>query len=97
MLVADVNASASTIADLNQAIERATQSGLPANDLADQRDLLVMKLADQVGATVRHADNGVVDVLVGGMTLVVGFHGGLPGDRRHLRAWTASTPTRRGS
>ena len=70
VLVADVNASASSIADLNQAIQRATQSGLPANDLSDQRDLLVMKLADQVGATVRHGDNGVVDVLVGGMTLV---------------------------
>jgi flagellar hook-associated protein 1 FlgK len=72
VLVADVNASASSIADLNQAIQRANQSGLPANDLSDQRDLLVMKLADQVGATVRHGDNGVVDVLVGGMTLVSG-------------------------
>jgi flagellar hook-associated protein FlgK len=72
VLVSDVNASASSIADLNQAIQRANQSGLPANDLSDQRDLLVMKLADQVGATVRHGDNGVVDVLVGGMTLVSG-------------------------
>jgi flagellar hook-associated protein FlgK len=72
VLVSDVNASASSIADLNQAIQRANQSGLPANDLSDQRDLLVMKLADQVGVTVRHGDNGVVDVLVGGMTLVSG-------------------------
>jgi flagellar hook-associated protein 1 FlgK len=72
VLVADVNASATSIADLNKAIQRANQSGLPANDLADQRDVLVMKLADQVGATVRHADDGVVDVLVGGMTLVSG-------------------------
>jgi flagellar hook-associated protein FlgK len=72
VLVADVNASASSIADLNKAIQRAKQSGLPANDLSDQRDVLVMKLADQVGATVRHGENGVVDVLVGGMTLVSG-------------------------
>jgi flagellar hook-associated protein FlgK len=72
VLVADVNAAASSIADLNKAIQRANQSGLPANDLSDQRDVLVMKLADQVGATVRHGDDGVVDVLVGGMTLVSG-------------------------
>jgi flagellar hook-associated protein 1 len=72
VLVADVNASASTIADLNQAILRAHQSGLPANDLSDQRDLLVMKLADQVGATVRPGQDGMVDVIVGGMSLVSG-------------------------
>jgi len=72
VLVADVNAAATSVAELNQAIKRAVQSGLPANDLSDKRDVLVMKLADQVGATVRHQDDGVVDVLVGGMTLVAG-------------------------
>jgi flagellar hook-associated protein FlgK len=72
VLVSDVNSAASSVADLNKAIMRANQSGLPANDLSDQRDLLVMKLADQVGATVRHGDYGVVDVIVGGMTLVSG-------------------------
>lgn len=76
VLVSDVNAAATNIADLNKAILRANQSGTPANDLSDQRDLLVMKLADQVGATVRHGDNGVVDVLVGGMTLVAGSTAG---------------------
>jgi flagellar hook-associated protein FlgK len=70
VLVKDVNAAARTIAQLNTAIQRATQASLPANDLADQRDLLIMKLADQVGATVRPGDDGVVDVVVGGMTLV---------------------------
>ena len=72
VLVDDVNAAAGTIAKLNTAIQRATQSGLPANDLSDQRDLLIMKLADQVGATVRPGDDGALDVLVGGMTLVAG-------------------------
>jgi flagellar hook-associated protein FlgK len=76
VLVSDVNAAATNIADLNKAILRANQSGLPANDLSDQRDLLVMKLADQVGATVRHGDYGVVDVIVGGMTLVSGSTAG---------------------
>ncbi|MGY1723161.1 flagellar hook-associated protein FlgK [Blastococcus sp. SYSU DS0533] len=72
VLVDDVNAAAGNIAELNVAIQRATQSGLPSNDLADQRDLLIMKLADQVGATVRHGKDGVLDVVVGGMSLVSG-------------------------
>ena len=48
-----------TIAELNGAIKRATQSRDPSNELADQRDVLIMKLADQVGATVRHREDGV--------------------------------------
>jgi flagellar hook-associated protein FlgK len=72
VLVKDVNAAAGTVAELNQAIKRATQSGLPSNDLADRRDVLVMQLADQVGATVRHRDDGVLDVIIGGMSLVSG-------------------------
>ncbi|MCW2634471.1 MAG: flgK [Blastococcus sp.] len=76
VLVKDVNSSAKTVAQLNQAIKRATQSGLPSNDLADKRDVLIMKLADQVGATVRHRDDGVLDVIVGGMSLVSGSTAG---------------------
>ena len=72
VLVRDVNAAAATIATLNKTIRGATQSGLPANDLSDQRDLLVMKLADQVGATIRPGQDGMVDVIVGGMSLVSG-------------------------
>ena len=72
VLVKDVNASAATIAELNKAIKGAHQSGLPANDLTDQRDLLIMKLAGQVGATVRPGEDGVLDVIVGGMSLVAG-------------------------
>ena len=70
VLVADVNEAAESIAQLNTAIQRATQSGLPANDLTDKRDLLVMKLAEQVGATIRPGQDGMVDVVVGGMALV---------------------------
>jgi len=72
VLVADVNAAATTIAELNKAIRGANQAGLPANDLSDRRDLLVMKLADQVGATVQPGQYGTVDVVVGGMALVSG-------------------------
>jgi flagellar hook-associated protein FlgK len=72
VLVSDVNKAAETVATLNGAIQRATQSGLPANDLTDQRDLLIMRLAEQVGAVVRPADDGMLDVVVGGMSLVTG-------------------------
>ena len=70
--VADVNATAATVADLNQAISRASQSGLPAADLCDQRDLLILKLSDAVGATTRPGKDGTVDVYVGGNALVRG-------------------------
>jgi flagellar hook-associated protein 1 FlgK len=72
VLVDDVNAAAQTVAELNKAIRVAQQAGLPANDLSDKRDVLVMKLADQVGATVRPGSYGTVDVVVGGMSLVYG-------------------------
>jgi flagellar hook-associated protein FlgK len=72
VLVDDVNAAATLVGELNASIKLAKQSDLPANDLIDQRDLLVMKLAEKMGATVRHQDFGVVDVLVGGMNLVAG-------------------------
>lgn len=70
--VADVNATASRVAELNAAIERAVKSGLSPNDLADQRDLLALDLAKTVGGVVRVGDAGVVDVYVGGTALVRG-------------------------
>ncbi len=72
VLVKDVNAAAVTVAELNKAIRVANQAGLPANDLSDKRDVLVMKLADQIGATVRPGQYGTLDVVVGGMALVSG-------------------------
>jgi flagellar hook-associated protein 1 FlgK len=71
-LVDDVNATASSIADLNVSIRRATQSGLPTNELADKRDSLVLKLSEQIGATSTPGEDGVVTVSVGGATLVQG-------------------------
>jgi flagellar hook-associated protein 1 FlgK len=70
--VASVNAAATNVAELNQAILRATQAGIPTNELADQRDLLVRQLADAVGAAGRPGKDGTVDVYVGGTALVHG-------------------------
>ncbi|RKS80172.1 flagellar hook-associated protein 1 FlgK [Motilibacter peucedani] len=70
--VAEINTTTQTIADLNLAIKRNTQAGVPANELADRRDQLVLKLSDSIGAVGRPGEDGVVDVLVGGSPLVSG-------------------------
>ncbi|MCZ2810394.1 MULTISPECIES: flagellar hook-associated protein FlgK [unclassified Modestobacter] len=71
-LAQDVNAKTQSIADLNRAIKRATQAGLPVNELADKRDALVMDLATSIGATSSPGDDGQVNVSVAGATLVSG-------------------------
>jgi flagellar hook-associated protein 1 FlgK len=68
----DVNATSASIADLNQAIKRATQAGKPSNELQDKRDVLVLKLSEAVGATSTPAGDGTFNVTVGGVTLVAG-------------------------
>ncbi|WP_369136760.1 flagellar hook-associated protein FlgK [Modestobacter versicolor] len=72
VLATGVNAKAQSIADLNTAIKRATQSGLPANELADKRDVLVMDLAVSIGATVTPGNDGQVNVVVAGAQIVSG-------------------------
>ncbi len=71
-MVEQVNTTAANIADLNDRILAITNSGGSANELMDQRDLLITSLSDLVGATVRQHDDGQVDVLVAGNTLVSG-------------------------
>ena len=70
--VVTANAAARNVAELNQAILRASQAGIPANELADRRDLLVMELAESLGATARAGADGTVDVYLGGTALVRG-------------------------
>src|SRR3954447_15225268 len=68
----DVNTAASTIAKLNETIRRARAGDLPVNELADQRDGLLMHLSETIGATAKFRDDGTVDVYLGGSTLVSG-------------------------
>jgi flagellar hook-associated protein 1 FlgK len=68
----DVNASAKSIADLNQAIKRLSDSGKASNELQDKRDVLVLHLSESVGATSTPAGDGTLSVTVGGVTLVAG-------------------------
>src|SRR5438270_4114960 len=71
-LVDEVNTSASQIAGLNQNITSAVNNGLSPNELMDQRDQLVAKMAEDVGVTVKNGDNGQIDVYVGGTAIVRG-------------------------
>jgi len=66
------NATADQIGSLNKQIQQATQAGLSANELADKRDGLVLALADSIGATSSVGSDGMVNVLVGGSSLVSG-------------------------
>lgn len=66
----DVNTAADAIAHLNQTIMQQQAAGLPTNELADQRDLHLMQLAELTGATTVSRDDGTVDVFIGGSSLV---------------------------
>jgi flagellar hook-associated protein 1 FlgK len=70
--VTEVNAMAANVAQLNRSIRSALVSGAPANDLSDQRDLLVLKLGSAVGATATPGDDGVVNLAINGTPLVAG-------------------------
>lgn len=71
-LVGEINATARTVAELNQSVVANNNTGSPANGLADKRDLAVMKLAELTGATATTRPDGSVDVLLGGSLLVGG-------------------------
>ncbi|HET8616181.1 MAG TPA: flagellar hook-associated protein FlgK [Actinomycetales bacterium] len=71
--VADqISSTARSVADLNDRIRTAQATGSQVNELADQRDQLVLQLSDLAGATARSNDDGTVDVLLGGSMLVSG-------------------------
>lgn len=71
-MVAEINATASRIAELNTAITRATSAGLSPHDMTDQRDKLVTSLSQLAGVEIRHGEYGSVDVTLGGTSLVRG-------------------------
>jgi flagellar hook-associated protein 1 FlgK len=71
-LVVEINSAATGVGDLNQAIIRATQAGLPSNELADRRDVLTQRLSELTGGVGRAGDNGSVDFYIEGTALVMG-------------------------
>jgi len=71
-LTDQVNTTTAKIAQLNLSIAKASNTGQNANELLDQRDGFVLKLADLTGATTTARADGTVDVSIGGSTVVHG-------------------------
>jgi len=71
-IVPEINAISQQIADLNYAIKNLEASGNEANDLRDDRDVLLDDLSRLVDIAYRERDDGQIDVLLGGEELVNG-------------------------
>lgn len=73
--VASINDDAKALAKLNDQIVDAQSryGGQPPNDLLDQRDLLVQKIASNIGITTAQQDDGSLNVFTAsGQALVLG-------------------------
>lgn len=79
--VTDINSMADRVAALNEAIRNNNIARVPSNELLDQRDVLIGKLAELTGATVAPAEldknadfnSQAVDVFIGGRKIVDGI------------------------
>lgn len=74
--VASMNEMATRIAELNKEIAVANsvaESGFPANDLLDKRDLLIKQISEKCQVSVIDLPDGTVNLTLGkGITLVTG-------------------------
>jgi len=72
--VSEINSFSKAIADINKDILVASGGGrFPPNDLLDQRQNLLNKLAEKISVTSFEQDDGTLNVFVGGgQSLVVG-------------------------
>ena len=68
-----INDVARKIAQLNDRIHYFEGSGKTANDLRDERDLLIDQLSESVNITVSEYQDGKIRISVGGTALVDGF------------------------
>lgn len=68
----EINELAKQLAELNGAIAKYELSGQTANDLRDQRNLLLDKLSGYVGINCSTGANGMVKIQIAGETLVDG-------------------------
>jgi len=71
-LAVEANTTAEAVAQLNETIRRTQGAGVAANELVDQRDVHVMRLAELLGTNAIAREDGTVDVYLNGSTLVAG-------------------------
>lgn len=73
-VVSKINTLSEQIAQANAGIAQSTSSnGLPANDLVDNRDQLVVQLNKLINVSTQDAGNGMINLYVGsGQSLVLG-------------------------
>ncbi len=69
-IIERINALTNQIAELNDEIERIEITGGMANNLRDQRDQLLVELAELARIETRSREYGVVDVNIGGISVV---------------------------
>jgi flagellar hook-associated protein 1 len=72
ILVPQINSLGERIVDMNVQIRQAELNGTTANDLRDDRDVLLDELAKLVNITSRERENGEVEVLIGSTQFVSG-------------------------
>lgn len=71
-IVPEINSLGGRIADLNRAIRNAELNERTANDLRDDRDVLLDSLSKLVNIDYREREDGQIDVLIGGASFVNG-------------------------
>ena len=71
-VVQDINNTAAQVAGLNKQIRTANASGMPSNELVDQRNTLTARIAQLAGGTTRDLPDGSNEILLGGNVLVSG-------------------------
>jgi len=76
-----LNALLTNVADLNRLIVMTESSATSANDLRDQRSAVLDEIAQLTQAETIERDDGTVDVLIGGRTVVT---------REHVQALTVA-------
>ncbi|NMC11350.1 MAG: flagellar hook-associated protein FlgK [Chloroflexi bacterium] len=70
--VNEINEIAAHVAELNTEIVKALAAKEAPNDLIDERDLQLKRLAELTGGTVTYKDSGEALVSIGGHALVIG-------------------------
>jgi flagellar hook-associated protein 1 FlgK len=71
-VIIEINQQAKTIADLNRQISASETTGSSSNELLDQRDRALDKLAKNGGIRVFKNDTGILTVMLGASTIVEG-------------------------